>query len=677
MITHAPPRLPKPNGVLQHILKAGAVVFLAVLIAAGLFFPLAARAAPLILLVDRFDDDPAATICALGDPNDCSLRGAIITANANLGPDTITLPAGTYTLTQVGTGEAAALNGDLDIMGDLTINGDPTDPTIIDGNGSVTLENVFTIDGSYSAEMNDLTIQNGDGTPVGGIIAFGGLTLNNVTVDDNHGTGSGGGIYVSTALSLTNSTVSNNTAANGAGIYVHNGTVTITSSTLSGNIATGPGGGIYQNGGTVTIESTSQVTLNQASGGGGIATNGGTLAVNDSSIHINQATSSGGGIYIGSSGSVTLTNTNVNQNTSVGSGSSGGGIQSYGALEMNGGQISLNTTASDGGGLNMYGASAIVNIYDATINSNHTTDDDSYGGGIANYYNGQLTLTRSTVSNNYMDGTASSSTYGGGIHSSSATLTLTDSLILDNDAIDSGGGVDFSNGTLTITNTIFRGNEVSGTTSAGGGLYNGSFSTATVKQTEFSGNTSANISGGIHNQSTLTLENVTLSGNSAKSGAGMLSTGSDTTSILNSTIYANIVPSGSTSGGLVAYNAVTIKNTIIAGNDNDECLNSSGTAITSNGNNISGDATCGFSAGGDQPNTDPLLGPLADNGGFSKTHAPLNFSPAIDTGTNTGCPAVDQRYVNRPIDGDLNGTATCDVGAYETTIDLFLPLIMR
>ncbi len=668
---------PRPTDAKRRrlVLSIGVVISICMFVLLSSIYSQGAQAAPLLLFVDRFDDDPGATACT-GADDDCSLRGAIITANLNLGPDTISLPAGTLTLDEVGTGEGAALNGDLDIMGDLTINGVSQATTIIDGNGAVTNENVFTIDGSYTLVINDLTIEGGSGGTVGGIIAFGGLTLNNVTVDDNHGTGSGGGIYSSTALSLTDSTVSNNTASNGAGIYINNGTVTISSSTVSSNIATGPGGGIYQNLGTLTIESASQIYLNQASGGGGIATNGGTLTVNDSSIHQNQATSSGGGIYIGPSGDVTLNNATVNTNTSVGSGASGGGIQIYGALEIQGGQISHNTAAAEGGGLWLYDTSA--DIYDATIDDNHTTDDNSYGGGISSS-SSQLGLTRTTVSNNYMTGTVSSSTEGGGISSSNGDLTLIDSTILNNDAIDIGGGVSFSNGILKITNSIFRGNQVSGTNSAGGGLFNGSLSTATIKQTEFSGNTATGDSGGIHSQANLTLENVTISGNSAPIGAGMLSTGgvSDTTSILNSTIVGNLVTSGPAAGGLVAYNDVTIKNTIIAGNDNDECLNFSGTAITSNGNNISGDATCGFSAGGDQPSTDPLLGPLADNGGFSKTRAPLNGSPAIDTGTNTGCLAVDQRYVNRPIDGDANGTATCDVGAYEKTIDLFLPLIMR
>ena len=85
------------------------------------------------------------------------MRDAIIAANANAGADIITLPAGTYKLTIAGTDENAAATGDLDITGDLTINGAGAATTIVDGGA---LDRVFDVI-SGNVIFNDMTIRNG------------------------------------------------------------------------------------------------------------------------------------------------------------------------------------------------------------------------------------------------------------------------------------------------------------------------------------------------------------------------------------------------------------------------------------------------------------------------------------------------------------------------------------
>jgi hypothetical protein len=81
--------------------------------------------------------------------------------------------------------------------------------------------------------------------------------------------------------------------------------------------------------------------------------------------------------------------------------------------------------------------------------------------------------------------------------------------------------------------------------------------------------------------------------------------------------------------------------------------------IQSAGHNLDSDGSCFLTATGDLPKHNPLLGPLAFNGGPTETQALLAGSPAIDAGATDGCPQFDQRGVARP-----QGRA-CDIGAYE------------
>jgi len=95
--------------------------------------------------------------------------------------------------------------------------------------------------------------------------------------------------------------------------------------------------------------------------------------------------------------------------------------------------------------------------------------------------------------------------------------------------------------------------------------------------------------------------------------------------------------------------------------------------VTSNGYNLSSDGTCNFYGPGDMNNTNPLLGPLQNNGGPTQTIALPSGSPAIDAGNPAGCTdgsghllATDQRGQPRP---DKEDTGGCDIGAYESQTD--------
>ena len=88
-------------------------------------------------------------------------------------------------------------------------------------------------------------------------------------------------------------------------------------------------------------------------------------------------------------------------------------------------------------------------------------------------------------------------------------------------------------------------------------------------------------------------------------------------------------------------------------------------AVTSLGNNLASDGSCQLTQAGDLPGTDPLLEPLADNGGPTLTHGLTDFSPARDAAADAGCPGIDQRGESRPVDGDADGAPVCDIGAFE------------
>ena len=267
----------------------------------------------------------------LNRDGDCSLREAIQAANtdgavdactAGSGDDTITLPAGTYTLALTGAGEDSNATGDLDIAGNLIIDGAGAASTIIDGGG---VDRVLHILSGVSAKIDRVKITNGSNTIGGGIYNLGGaLTLNNGIVSGNTAgdAGGGGGIYNNSGtVMLTNSTVSGNTADYGGGIYSYwfTAVLTLTNSTVSGNTAGDTGGGISNNRGRVTLTN-STVSGNTANrvGGGGIYSIYGTLALNNVTIADNDTHAGDGGGINSVASTVSFKNSIVAGNSDTG-----------------------------------------------------------------------------------------------------------------------------------------------------------------------------------------------------------------------------------------------------------------------------------------------------------------------------------------------------------------------
>lgn len=205
---------------------------------------------------------------------DCSLREAVLAANASPGEDVILLHAGVYRLTLTGAGENAAATGDLDITDDLVLIGDGASSTILDGNAA---DRLFEVTDGDALQLLGVTLRNGQ--------------LQSALQN-------GGAVRNAGTLSITRSVLSGNTAASGFGGALYNeGTLTVVESTVSGNTA---------------------------SGGGGGATLGGTSAFTNVTFSGNRSLADfGGGIYVFSDGVATFNNVTVTGNTAA---QRGGGV---------------------------------------------------------------------------------------------------------------------------------------------------------------------------------------------------------------------------------------------------------------------------------------------------------------------------------------------------------------
>lgn len=323
-----------------------------------------------------------------------------------------------------------------------------------------------------------------------------------------------------------------------------------------------------------------------------------------------------------------------------------------------------------------------VTIAGLTITNGYTT---GYGGGIHNNH-AALTLSNCTVTGN-----SSSSNKGGGIYNDAetmgnATLVINNCLIINNPGggiynnAEGGGGA-----TLQITSSTLSNN------SSGYAIYSHGFlcifcghGTATVQITDSS--ITDNSGGAIYSDTgqlgptTVSLTNSTVSGNA---GAAVHNSVEATTAVSNSTISGNTeggiyTDFGAPTGGSSVVNstmsdnyveiwngAAYIKDTIFEVSPGGHSIVSDGSStIQSFGYNLSNDDGGGYLTGpGDQINTDPLLGPLQDNGGPTFTHALLLGSPAINAGDPNFVPPPDYDQRGPGYDRVRNGRL--DIGSFE------------
>ncbi len=430
----------------------------------------------------------------------------------------------------------------------------------------------------------------------------------------------------------------------------------------------------------------------------------GTLIISGMGTAIGQSGPGAGPIIIDGNGAdrvleilpgayVTVSSVTI-RNGNPGAGADGGGVavDLTGVLTLTNSTV-ISNTALNGGGIKVLGG---LTLSDSTIDTNH-------GGGISSN-GGRLTLSNVKIVNNTggygirnqnqspftFNGGLVGGNQGGGIYNATSSATLSNLSIVNN----TGGGGVYNSGTALSHLSISQCAIMTNTATSGGGIFNeGVGAIADIYNTRISGNTATAAGGGVFNNGIMTLNGSTIDHNQARSGGGLEHFGgtlhltNDTLSsntasdnggglynlsnatLTNITLSSNTASGPDTGGNIFNDEAqLAIGNTIVAYSEADgNCFNSGG-FLNSLGHNLDSGNTCGFSAVGDLVNTDPLLGPLQNNGGPTPTRALLTGSPAIDQGDNTSCPATDQRGIPRP-----QGVA-CDIGAYEAgaTADLGL-----
>jgi predicted outer membrane repeat protein len=599
--------------------------------------------------LDQPDADTADNVCSSFPAGLCTLRAAVMQANAHAGPDVILVPAGTYVITRVGTDSIASV-GDLDVTDDLTIQAVGGTVTI-DANGAVTNDRAFKL-------------------------LSGSLTLEGITITGGNTPGSGGAIFAQGrgGLTLTNVTITGNTAAQGGGgVYAMCTTIQIVSSVIQANVNSleyGGGGVLIQSDVSASppffpalTVSDSSILNNQAVGaeiggstGGGLEVGNASATISGSTFRGNSARQGGGFVY-GSNQcptcSLTLTTSLFEGNSAIGL---GGGADFEDMSSVSTSRF-IGNSASSGAGLSTSGA---VTLTDVEVSHNTAT---GAGGGIY----AESGLTPLNVIRGWIDGNTAA--FGGGVYSEGfgGVVNLRDTNVLNNTATD-GGGIWVGTSLAARTSAIY-GNHAA----RGGGVFvsgSGFHGTTIFDDGTISGNSAGTYGGGIYadTPATVKLSSATIAGNRARTSFPSAGGGGGVyvASPASVTATASVFSFNSNGGPLISYG---------------DCL---GTLVSGGYDFLSTNAGCtitgtstGNQVGGTFPSTlDPKLSGLEWLGNqgagpnppasLTPAHLPAATSPLVNAGPPGGC--LDSNGVSLSVDQIGQNRSTgggCDIGAVE------------
>ena len=579
---------------------------------------------------------------------------------------TLTIEGGRFADNAAGVDSAgdAILNNSLDANGGglAVVDGTLADLSVISvlENGAIANGGGLYVDDTAAVEISNATLSDNVAGAAGGAVYQAGdsrLMITDAGVARNSAAAEGGAFAVGGSGELTLSVIGINdnvSGAAGGGVSgADDSRVVVERAGFNGNSATGDGGAINTADRASLDISSSSLLGNTATGEGGAISHHSQSAaeVVSSAVEGNIADGDGGGLSVREASEFTLDRVLVRGNAA---GGAGGGVAAanVNSVAVSDSDFDRNTALDEGGGL--YLEENVSEVSSSTFTSNSAL----HGGGVA-VQQGDLVLLDSELRGN------SSAVDGGGLRLVRATGTVERANFTDNES-GRGGGLELSaNARASVESSEFVDNEAS---VQGGGIQVDVNSRLILESSTLAGNEAGRKGGGLYNLGLAELTNATLYENVSRGDGGAILAGDvgAVTTVRNSTISGN--QADGVGGGIVSGGAagVRLSNTIVAENEGAIANDVSG-QFMDEGNNLigQGDGATGFDRStlvgraGDSIN--PLLAPLADNGGAARTQLLKPGSLAINAGINDNLPLLDQRGLSR-VSGDA-----VDIGAVELT----------